>query len=151
MSKARPSVPALERPEPAPLLPAGAAFEGLVTFRGAARVEGELTGRVMARGRLEIGPGARVRARVDVDELVVEGELEGELRVRVRAELRASARVRGRLDAPRVAIAEGAFLEGRCRTGAACPTASDDPSGDSRSTSPPSEPPRAVALAPDSP
>lgn len=114
-----PPLPSPERPEcPAPLLPAGCAFEGLLTFRGSARVEGRLEGRVVARGRLEIGPEARVEGGVEVDELAVEGELEGELlRARVRADLGPSARVRGTLVAPRVAVADGALLEGRCRTG----------------------------------
>lgn len=97
------------------LVGAGASFEGLLTFRGVARVDGELLGRIHARGRLLIGPRARVRARVEVDELVVAGELEGEIHARHRAELQASGRIAGSLEALRIEVAEGGVLQARLR------------------------------------
>jgi cytoskeletal protein CcmA (bactofilin family) len=63
-----------------------------------------------------IGEGARVRARIEVDELIVGGELEGEIHARQRVELLNTARVVGTLRSPRLAVAEGGILEGRCET-----------------------------------
>jgi cytoskeletal protein CcmA (bactofilin family) len=96
------------------VLAPGAEFEGLLSFRGAARVDGKLSGDVVAEGCLVIGEGARVRARIEVDELIVGGELEGEIHARKRVELLNTARVVGSLRCPRLAIAEGGILEGRC-------------------------------------
>lgn len=96
------------------VLAPGAEFEGLLSFRGAARVDGTLSGDVVAEGCLVIGEGARVRARIDVDELIVGGELEGEIHARQRIELLNTARVVGTLRCPRLAVAEGGILEGRC-------------------------------------
>lgn len=101
----------------------GARFEGVLTFRGAARVDGELDGDVIAEGRLVLGPRARVRARIEVDELVVAGDLEGDVAARHRVELLPGARLAGSVSAPRLAVAEGARLEGRCRTGEQAATA----------------------------
>jgi cytoskeletal protein CcmA (bactofilin family) len=92
----------------------GTEFEGLLSFRGAARVDGKLSGDVVAEGCLVIGEGARVRARIEVDELIVGGELEGEIYARKRIELLNTARVVGSLRCPRLAVAEGGVLEGRC-------------------------------------
>ena len=92
----------------------GAEFEGLLSFRGAARIDGTLSGDVVAEGCLVIGEGARVRARIEVDELVVGGELEGEIHARKRIELLNTARVVGSVRCPRLAVAEGGILEGRC-------------------------------------
>lgn len=96
-----------------------AVFEGVLSFRGAVRIEGRLKGDVLATGTLLIEPGAIVQGRVEVDELVVGGTLEGEATVRRRVELQASARVAASLHTPRLALAEGCVLDGRCRTGPA--------------------------------
>lgn len=93
-------------------------FRGLLSFEGRARVEGEIRGEIVAEtGGLWLGEASRVRAHIEVDELVVDGLLEGDVVARSRIELRATARVRGDLRAPRVALAEGCLLEGRCQTG----------------------------------
>jgi cytoskeletal protein CcmA (bactofilin family) len=94
---------------------AGCAFEGLLTFRGEAQVDGELLGEVVAQGTLRLGATARVRARIEVDELIVEGELQGDVVARRRIELSPSARVRGSIEAPRLSLAEGCVFQGRCR------------------------------------
>jgi cytoskeletal protein CcmA (bactofilin family) len=98
------------------VLDAGASFEGLLTFRGAARVEGELSGRVVADGCLVIGPRARVEAAIEVDELVVAGELRGDVVARRRVELLATGRVVGRLRSPSFVLAEGCVFDGQWET-----------------------------------
>lgn len=98
------------------VLAVGSHFDGLLTFRGAARVDGSITGTIHASGRLEIGPQAHVQAQVEVDELVVEGLLEGEVVAHQRAELLPSGQVVGSLVTPRVKVALGGILQGSCRT-----------------------------------
>ncbi len=99
------------------VLPPGSEFEGVLSFRGKASIEGVLSGKVVAEGQLRIEPGGLVRGRVEVDELVVAGELEGEIFVRQRLELLPGARVRASVTAPRLALAEGSLLDGQCTTG----------------------------------
>jgi cytoskeletal protein CcmA (bactofilin family) len=101
------------------VIPSSGFFEGLLCFRGRARIDGELRGAVDATGTLWLGPEARVEGRVDVDELVIEGEFRGEIYARERVRLLAGARVNAHLEAPRVAVADGCRLEGRCETVAA--------------------------------
>ena len=104
------------------VLGADTQFEGLLTFRGRARVDGELVGEIAGHGLLVIGADARVRARVMVDELVVAGEIEGDVSARQRVELLATGCIHGDVETPRLAIAEGGRLLGRCTTGAAART-----------------------------
>lgn len=103
-------------PETPTVIDAGAQFDGTLTFRGSARIRGELVGRVVAEGTLWIDDGARVQADLEVDEVVVGGEVEGEIVARERVELLATSRVRGVLRAPRFALAEGCRFEGRFET-----------------------------------
>ena len=95
---------------------AGCAFEGLLSFRGETRIDGDLVGEVVASGTLRLGESARVRARIEVDELIVEGELEGDVVARRRLELSATARVRGSLQAGRFSLADGCLVQGRLRS-----------------------------------
>ena len=106
------------------VLKRGHCFEGLLAFSGAARVDGELNGEVVCRGILLLGEGARVRARIEVDEVIVAGEFEGHITARRRIELLPTARVRGHLEAPRVALADGCVVHGRCTAGASSGAAS---------------------------
>jgi cytoskeletal protein CcmA (bactofilin family) len=99
------------------LLGPGTHFEGLITFRGRARLEGQMSGEIVGHGLLVLGAGATARARVEVDELVVAGEIEGDVCARKRVELLASGCIRGDVATPRLVIAEGGRLLGRCTTG----------------------------------
>ena len=103
-----------------PLLARGTHFHGLVVIHGSARIDGSVRGEIVGARRLEIGQAGVLEARVEADEVVVAGLLEGEVRARRRVELLATARVRGTIETPRLALADGALFEGRCRTGAGC-------------------------------
>lgn len=103
-------------PESPPAIAEGCRFDGFLTFRGEAWIEGEFRGEVSARGTLGLGPNAHVGASVSIDELIVAGELEGDVVARDRIELRSTARVRGSLEAPRIQLEDGCILQGRCRT-----------------------------------
>ena len=94
----------------------GCSFEGLLTFRGAVQIDGELVGEVIAEGTLRLGVTARARARIEVDELIVDGELVGDVVARRRIELSPSARVSGSLEAPLLSLADGCIFSGRCRS-----------------------------------
>jgi cytoskeletal protein CcmA (bactofilin family) len=113
---------------PAPVIAAGAAFEGLLHLPAPARIDGCLRGEVLAATTVWIGEAARVRARIEAEEVVVEGELEGEVRASRKIELRASARVTATLATPRLVLADGSFFEGRCETVGAGDAAGPAPS-----------------------
>lgn len=104
-------------PEPV-LLEAGTRFEGLLSFRGAVRVEGLVIGTVVAWGRLVIGKQGHLQGRIEADEVVLEGACEGEVRARVRVELRPGATVSGRIVAPRIAVLDGSLFDGEWHVGA---------------------------------
>jgi cytoskeletal protein CcmA (bactofilin family) len=100
----------------APVVRAGAHFEGLLVLPAASRIEGRVEGEIIAAGPLWIGPKAQIQARVEADEVVVGGHVVGTVEARSRIQLLATARVRGELVTPRLSLAEGCVFEGRCRT-----------------------------------
>jgi cytoskeletal protein CcmA (bactofilin family) len=94
----------------------GARFEGVLAFRGEARVEGEVVGAVEARGTLVVGPQAVLRADVEAEEVVVAGVIEGDVAAARRLALLAGGRVAGSVRTARLSLADGSVLDGRCRT-----------------------------------
>jgi cytoskeletal protein CcmA (bactofilin family) len=101
----------------APVLAAGARFQGLLLLHGAARLDGSVVGDVLGADRLYIGPQGRVEGRVEAGEVVVAGVVEGQVCARRRLELCQTARVRGQIETPRLALADGSLLEAGCRAG----------------------------------
>lgn len=112
---------------PATLVEPGTVFEGLVSFRGAVRIEGTIIGRVIATGTLVIGPRGELRGRVEADDVLVEGRCEGEIAARHRVELRPTARVEGHITAPRMAVADGSLFDGTWQVGRERPEESAPP------------------------
>lgn len=103
----------------APRLGPGTSFDGVLTFEGTLHVDGQLAGAVFAHaGSLVVGASGRVNARIEVAELVLAGVLVGDVVAQRRVELMAGAQLEGSITAPRLAIADGGRIAGRCLTGA---------------------------------
>ena len=109
---------------PPVVLPQGAEFSGLVVLPESARIDGRVSGDVIASGLVWIGKTARVVARIEAEAVVVEGSVEGAIEARDRVDLFATARVRGEIQTPRLTLADGSLLRGRCRAG---PSGADPP------------------------
>ena len=103
-------------PVPPCVLRSDARFEGLLALRAPGRIDGWVSGEVVASDLLWIGESARVNARITAPEIVIAGEFDGEAKASSRIELLGTARVRATLDTQNLVLAEGSFFEGRCRT-----------------------------------
>jgi cytoskeletal protein CcmA (bactofilin family) len=99
------------------IIDAQADVEG--TLRGKdAHVLGRFRGQIELTGRLVLGESARVEAKVTADTVEVAGEYKGELKARSLSVLE-KGRVDGTIDAQRLAMREGALLNGSVNAGAA--------------------------------
>ncbi len=98
------------------VLRSGTRFEGLVALNAPGRIDGCVSGEVVASDLLWIGSSARVNGRIAAPEIVIAGEFEGEAEASCRIRLLETARVRATLDTQNLVLAEGSFFEGRCRT-----------------------------------
>jgi len=113
------------RGDEAPRIGPGTSFDGVLSFEGTLRVEGELAGSVLAQtGSLVVGAQGRVRARIEVAELVLAGALVGDVVAHRRVELLPGAELEGNVTSPLIMIADGGRIAGRCHTGPAALSAS---------------------------
>ena len=87
------------------------------TLRGKdAQVLGRFRGQIELTGRLVLGEGARVEARVVADVVEIAGDFKGDLKARALTLLE-KGRVDGTVDAQRLAVREGALLNGGINAG----------------------------------
>src|SRR6266700_7936423 len=91
-------------------------IKGDVSGGGDVYLDGELEGSVeLPDASLTVGSGGRIRANLQARSIVVQGRVDGNLYGLERAELKKSATVVGDIYTPRIAIEDGAFLEGNVR------------------------------------
>lgn len=85
-----------------------------------ANIYGRFKGEVELSGRLVIGEGARVEARVQVDAAEVAGEFKGDIKARTLT-VGEKARMEGSVDAQVLIVREGAQVDGSIATGKGTP------------------------------
>ena len=96
-----------------------ASFSG--TFKGQDLIVlGRFEGQIEARGRLRVGPKGHTKANVRANAVEVEGEIEGDVQCESMS-LMPTARVRGKFAAKRLAVQEGALVEGSINAASARP------------------------------
>jgi cytoskeletal protein CcmA (bactofilin family) len=101
----------------ATLIDAQADVEG--TLKGKdAHILGRFRGEVAVSGRLVLGEGARVDAKVAADAAEIAGEFKGEIKARS-ITLAEKARVEGTVEAQVLVVREGAALNGSVNAGKA--------------------------------
>jgi cytoskeletal protein CcmA (bactofilin family) len=116
----------VKEPPSAPAEPAlvaslykGSRVSGQLIFQGPARIDGRVDGEINCQGKLTIGEGAEVRAKISAQAVVIRGRVEGNVTAKEKVELTAPARLYGNIDSPRVIITEGVVFDGDCFMGMA--------------------------------
>ena len=93
----------------------GMTFEGEVRATGAVVIGGRIDGTIRSDGTVTVLQGGAVHGPITGDCVVIEGVVDGEITARDQFELAVSGRVRGDVSGGRLAVAEGAFMQGRMR------------------------------------
>jgi cytoskeletal protein CcmA (bactofilin family) len=95
---------------------ADAEFEGILSGKDA-QILGRFKGEILVTGKLTIGEGARVDARVTADTVEIAGAFKGELTTRALI-LLDKGRVDGSVEAKSLSVRDGALLNGAVNVGA---------------------------------
>lgn len=88
-------------------------IEGDLTSDEDVRVDGQVRGRVVTRGAIEIGPGAVIGAEVMGRTVSLAGTVSASVTASERVDLLAGGRLIGDVKAPRLTIADGATFRGK--------------------------------------
>ena len=92
-------------------------IEGKVTGGEDLVIDGEVAGTIELRQHVvTVGRPGRVQAEVSARSVVVLGRVQGDIRAGEKVSIGESGRVDGVVSAPRVAVADGAHVQGRVET-----------------------------------
>jgi len=96
----------------------GTELSGEISFVNRLSVNGVIKGKVHSDAILEIGPGGKVDAEVEVRRILINGEFHGTIRASERVEILKDGKVFGDIYSPCLIIEAGAVFEGRCNVSA---------------------------------
>ena len=89
-------------------------FRGEITAQEALTIAGQVDGTIDVAGHIvTVEQGAQVAADISAAAIVVCGRVQGTLAAATRIHLHAGSEVQGDLNAPRLAVEDGAVLQGK--------------------------------------
>ena len=94
------------------LIGANTYFEGSIHSERSVCVEGNVRGRIEAKGEVVVGRLGKVEADIYADSVVVGGNIIGNINARSRLEITATGRVTGDIEANTITVAEGGMVDG---------------------------------------
>lgn len=95
----------------------GMTVRGDVETAGVVKVEGTVDGHVIAGSQVLVAKGGTVKGDIETREAVIGGDVAGSVSAAERVEIQAGATVQGDITTRRIAVAEGATLNGHIRMG----------------------------------
>jgi cytoskeletal protein CcmA (bactofilin family) len=90
-------------------------LKGNLETASSVEVRGTIEGDCVIGGLLWVRQGGGVTGGITVQAAVLEGEVRGNIQAQERVELRSGSSLRGNVDAGSLAIAEGAFFQGKVK------------------------------------
>jgi cytoskeletal protein CcmA (bactofilin family) len=105
-------------PEPGlkTIITAATLITGEIQGQGDLNLEGQLTGNIEIKGLLFVGKTGNFKGEATAENMVIEGRIEGQIKANVKIEIRGSGHIQGNIFCQQIAIAEGAFLDGKIKT-----------------------------------
>jgi cytoskeletal protein CcmA (bactofilin family) len=94
------------------VIAAGSKWSGSLNIEDSVRIEGQLSGEVIAKGTVHIAEGARVDAKIRAAFVIVRGTFKGEVRCSERLELLPKSSVEGQIVTKVLNVHEGAIVDG---------------------------------------
>ncbi len=85
---------------------------GEISGQGDLSLEGQFDGNINLKGVLFIGKTCRFSGQVTAEHIIIEGSAEGKIKALDKIEIRSSGHVKGKIVCQKIAIAEGAYLDG---------------------------------------
>lgn len=94
---------------------AGMTVRGDIESNGVVKIEGAVEGQLNARNQVLVARGGDVTGNIDTREAIIGGAVHGSISASERVEIQSGATVEGDITTQRIAVAEGAKVDGVIR------------------------------------
>ena len=95
----------------------GTKLEGTINANSDIRIDGELIGKLICKGRVIIGADGYVDGSIDCQNAIIEGRFIGTLKVAELLNVKENAKINGDVDTNKILIQAGAVFNGNCSMG----------------------------------
>jgi len=96
------------------LISPGTEITGDIKSTGDIRIDGTLTGNLITKGKVVIGPTGRVKGEVECKNSEVSGTVDGKISVSQLLNLKSSSKILGTIITSKLSIEPGAIFTGNC-------------------------------------
>ena len=103
-------------PELKTVITAATVITAEIQGQGDLNLEGQLTGNIEIGGLLFIGKAGSFNGEATAENMVIEGRVEGQIKAANKIEIRCNGHIQGNIFCRQIAIAEGAFVDGKIKT-----------------------------------
>ncbi len=100
------------------LIGTGTTIEGDIKSNGDVRIDGNLNGSIVTKGKLVIGPTGSIEGEVTCQNADISGAIKGKLTVHELLSLKSNAKITGDIVTNKLSIEPGANFSGSCSMGA---------------------------------
>lgn len=90
-------------------------FDGKLSFTGAVRIDGKLSGEIFSSGTLIVGESAVIKAQIHIADMVISGEVHGDIFAEKKIEITVPGKLFGNIKTPKLVLEEGVIFEGHCK------------------------------------
>lgn len=95
----------------------GTSITGDIKSNGDLRIDGVMTGTLIVKGKLVIGPSGRIEGEIECQNADVSGEIKGKISVSELLMLRSTAKINGDIYTGKISIEPDAQFTGTCSMG----------------------------------
>ena len=113
------------RNNPESIIAGNTIIAGKISGSDAVRIVGQFEGEIRSEGLVIISAQGKVNADISCESLILEGTVNGNVVQAGTVEIRGSGRIHGNITCDRIALAEGAFVDGAIHMSASETTPSE--------------------------
>ncbi len=95
----------------------GTKITGNIETSESIRIDGEIEGNIVSKGRVVIGPSGKIKGEVECSNSEISGTLHGKITVSELLSLKASSKLYGEIFTSKLSIEPGAIFTGKCDMG----------------------------------
>ena len=99
------------------IIGADTVIKGEMSLETKAKILGRFEGSIRAKGQVEVAEKAHCEANVDAAVVAVDGMMQGNINASQKVQLNSTARLKGDVVAAKLAVSEGAAMDGHFRIG----------------------------------
>lgn len=99
----------------------GTKIKGDINANGDIRIDGELSGNILAKGKLVVGPKGQIHGEIVCNNIEVSGFIKGKVTTKELLNMKSSSIIEGDIIAGKLSIEPGSAFTGTCSMGGESP------------------------------